>query len=221
MHRAKTTTDLLARARRVLELIDRQHVGGSLTSSSSSPMAAVMMSRSTNRASSSSGREREQLSALLARFDVLQATIDSDDAMLDVELRDEFAREHEQCAAALERQSDESLFGLGCTTRRRSASCYVEVHAGAGGVDSMDWCAMMARMYARWAARTERRAQVVDETHGDIAGLKSCVVRVDGRGAFARLRREHGVHRLVRLSPFDAAQRCAFRPPARLRETRL
>jgi peptide chain release factor 2 len=83
----------------------------------------------------------------------------------------------------------------------------VSVHAGAGGTDSQDWAAMLLRMYLRWAERTHRTAEILDESPGDEAGLKSVTLRVGGRRPFGWLRSEHGVHRLVRLSPFDSAHR--------------
>jgi peptide chain release factor 2 len=83
----------------------------------------------------------------------------------------------------------------------------VSIHAGAGGTDSQDWAAMLLRMYLRWAERTHRAAEILDESPGDEAGVKSVTVRFSGRRAFGWLRAEHGVHRLVRLSPFDSAHR--------------
>jgi peptide chain release factor 2 len=83
----------------------------------------------------------------------------------------------------------------------------VSIHAGAGGVDSQDWAEMLLRMYLRWAERNKMQAEILDESPGEEAGYKSVTVRISGRRAFGWLRSEHGVHRLVRLSPFDQAHR--------------
>jgi peptide chain release factor 2 len=78
------------------------------------------------------------------------------------------------------------------------------IHAGAGGTESQDWAEMILRMYLRWAERRRYRAEVLDVMPGEEAGIKSATVEVGGRYAYGRLRSERGVHRLVRLSPFDA-----------------
>jgi peptide chain release factor 2 len=83
-------------------------------------------------------------------------------------------------------------------------SAILAIHAGAGGVESMDWAEMLLRMYLRWAERRGYRAEVLDLMPGDEAGLKSVTTEVTGAHAYGYLRSERGVHRLVRLSPFDA-----------------
>jgi peptide chain release factor 2 len=81
------------------------------------------------------------------------------------------------------------------------------IHAGAGGTDSQDWAEMLERMYLRWAEANCFKAEVLDVSQGEEAGIKSVMIAVDGPYAFGYLRAEKGVHRLVRLSPFDAAHR--------------
>lgn len=81
------------------------------------------------------------------------------------------------------------------------------IHAGAGGTDSQDWAAMLLRMYLRWAEKNGYQTEILDSNEGEEAGIKSATISVNGKYAFGYLRSEKGVHRLVRLSPFDAAHR--------------
>jgi peptide chain release factor 2 len=83
----------------------------------------------------------------------------------------------------------------------------VAVHAGAGGTESQDWAEMLLRMYLRWAERSGYRTEILEATEGEEAGLKSVSFSIDGRWAYGRLRSERGVHRLVRISPYDSQKR--------------
>jgi peptide chain release factor 2 len=85
--------------------------------------------------------------------------------------------------------------------------CYVEINAGAGGTDAQDWAEMLMRMYVRWAEQHGYKVQVLDESPGEQAGIKSATLQVGGPNAYGWLKTEAGVHRLVRISPFDAAAR--------------
>jgi peptide chain release factor 2 len=84
---------------------------------------------------------------------------------------------------------------------------YVEVHSGAGGTESCDWARMLLRMYARWAERRKFKVELIEETAGDEAGVKSATIIVKGHNAHGWLKTESGVHRLVRISPFDSNAR--------------
>jgi peptide chain release factor 2 len=81
------------------------------------------------------------------------------------------------------------------------------LHAGAGGTEAQDWCQMLYRMYTRWAERHSFTVKTLDYEDGDEAGLKSAAISIEGENAYGFLRSEHGVHRLVRISPFDANAR--------------
>jgi peptide chain release factor 2 len=85
--------------------------------------------------------------------------------------------------------------------------CYLEVHAGAGGTESQDWAEMLLRMYTRWAERHGYKVEYLEETMGEEAGIKSATVEIKGHNAYGWLKSENGVHRLVRISPFDSNAR--------------
>ena len=84
---------------------------------------------------------------------------------------------------------------------------YIEIHAGAGGTESQDWASMLFRMYMRWAERHDYKLQLIEESEGEGAGLKSATLLVKGENAYGWLKTEAGVHRLVRISPFDSNAR--------------
>ncbi len=86
-------------------------------------------------------------------------------------------------------------------------NCYLEVHAGAGGTESQDWAAMLLRMYTRWAERNNMKVENIEVHHGEEAGIKSATILVKGHNAYGWLKTESGVHRLVRISPFDSNAR--------------
>jgi len=85
--------------------------------------------------------------------------------------------------------------------------CYLEIHAGAGGTESQDWAEMLMRMYLRWAERHEYKIEWIAESLGEEAGIKSATVRVSGPNAYGWCKTESGVHRLVRISPYDSSSR--------------
>jgi len=91
--------------------------------------------------------------------------------------------------------------------RHDRASALLSVYAGAGGTESQDWAEMLLRMYIRWAERRGFKSELIDQTDGDEAGIKNATVAISGKGVFGNLRSERGVHRLVRISPFDNAHR--------------
>ena len=91
--------------------------------------------------------------------------------------------------------------------RHDHADAILTVYAGAGGTESQDWAEMLLRMYLRWAERRGFGAEIIDEAEGDGAGIKNATIEISGRNAYGYLRSEQGVHRLVRISPFDNAHR--------------
>ena len=88
-----------------------------------------------------------------------------------------------------------------------SFNSYIEVHAGAGGTESQDWASMLIRMYTKWADKKKYRIEMISEHKGEEAGIKSCTIKIMGSYVFGLLKSESGVHRLVRISPFDSGAR--------------
>lgn len=84
---------------------------------------------------------------------------------------------------------------------------FLEVHAGSGGTEAQDWAEMLLRMYMRWAEAHHYKTEYIEETKGDVAGVKSVTIKIIGRNAYGWLKAESGVHRLVRISPFDSSAR--------------
>lgn len=121
----------------------------------------------------------------------------------DESLRGDLEKEVSSLEADLERRSFEAML----SGPYDEDDALLAIHAGAGGTDSQDWAAMLERMYLRWAEDRSYRTEILDQTEGEEAGLKSVTIAIDGKYAYGYLRSEKGVHRLVRLSPFDAAHR--------------
>ena len=108
---------------------------------------------------------------------------------------------------SIEKELGKRSFTAMLSGRYDSENALLAIHAGAGGTDSQDWAEMLQRMYLRWAEKSGYETEILDLTEGEEAGIKSVTIAVDGKYAFGYLRSEKGVHRLVRLSPFDAAHR--------------
>ena len=114
--------------------------------------------------------------------------------------REEIESEIETVASIL----DELELEMAFSSEYDSRNAILTIHAGAGGTESQDWAEMLLRMYLRWAERRGYQAEVLDTSPGDEAGIKSVIIDISGDYAFGYLKSEHGVHRLVRLSPFDS-----------------
>ena len=86
-------------------------------------------------------------------------------------------------------------------------NAFLEIHAGAGGTESQDWAEMLQRMYLRWAENKNSKVVLLQETRGDEAGIKSCTIKISKESSYGWLKKESGIHRLVRISPFDSNKR--------------
>ena len=119
---------------------------------------------------------------------------------------EELSRAVASDVASLAAEFEEMELGLALSGEYDRRDAILAIHAGAGGTDSQDWAEMLLRMYLRWADKRGYKTDVLDMTAGEEAGIKSATIEVRGRNAYGYLRGERGVHRLVRISPYDASK---------------
>lgn len=122
------------------------------------------------------------------------------EAMADADLAQEVEKDIEESKKIFEKMEFQLLFSGAYDT----APAIVAIHAGSGGTEAQDWAQMLLRMYTRFAEKKQFRVSLISESRGEEAGIKSVMIRVEGRCAYGFLQSESGVHRLVRISPFDA-----------------
>ena len=118
----------------------------------------------------------------------------------------EIEAELTEITAALDKLEVETLL----SGPHDGAPAILEINAGAGGADANDWTSILQRMYLRWADRHRFKADLLDEVEGDVAGLKSTTLRIEGKNAYGLLQGEQGIHRLVRISPFNKTRETSF-----------
>ncbi|MDL1895677.1 peptide chain release factor 2 [Anaerolineae bacterium CFX7] len=148
--------------------------------------------------------------AEVARWKTLRARLTDAIELLDLAIEENSADEIQAVAqetAALEQEFAQIEFNLLFSGQYDRNNAAFSIHAGAGGTEAQDWAQMLLRMYLRWAEAHAYRTEILEETEGEEAGIKSVTVQVQGEYAYGRLKAERGVHRLVRLSPFDANNR--------------
>ncbi len=141
----------------------------------------------------------------MQNYQKVAATVDDTEVLL------EFFREAEVEEAELEKQFDtcensiaELEFKSTLDTKEDALSCLLEINAGAGGTESCDWSEMLLRMYTMWAEKSGYKVRLLNEVRGDVAGIKSAEIEIVGDYTYGYLKGENGVHRLVRISPFNA-----------------
>jgi peptide chain release factor 2 len=119
----------------------------------------------------------------------------------------DIVRESEAALAALATEAERMEVETLLSGEADSNDAFIEVHAGAGGTESQDWASMLQRMYMRWAEKKGYSVSLIEETSGDEAGIKSTTIEIKGHNAYGWAKTESGVHRLVRISPFDSNAR--------------
>lgn len=153
------------------------------------------------------GKERSSLEQVVKTIDSLDTGLADAKELLDMAVEEDDADAVEEVRSELEALEAE----LATLEFRRMFSgemdpnnCYLEIQAGSGGTEAQDWASMLLRMYLRWIEHQGFKAEVLDITDGDVAGVKGATIHVQGEYAYGWLRTETGVHRLVRKSPFDS-----------------
>ncbi len=155
-------------------------------------------------------RERAELARTVARVGELSSRVEDLGALLDLATEagdDSLDAEITEGVTKLRAELDEFELKVMLSGAHDAKPAVVSIHPGAGGTESQDWAQMLVRMYLRWCERHGLRAEVVDLLPGDEAGIKSATIEVTGDYPYGYLRGETGVHRLVRISPFDASRR--------------
>ena len=145
----------------------------------------------------------ESYNKLISQYEDTMALIELANEEEDLTVFDEAKEDVEKIAACLEEQRLSTLL----TGEYDAKNAILTFHAGAGGTEAQDWAEMLYRMYCRWAERHDFKVKLLDYLEGDEAGLKSAVILVEGINAYGYTKSEAGVHRLVRVSPFDASGR--------------
>jgi peptide chain release factor 2 len=155
-------------------------------------------------------RERQKLDQSLASVRTLQSELDDATGLLEMaeaEKDTAMVGDAEKAIEALAKQGEQLRLQSMLSGEADGNDSYLEIHAGAGGTESQDWAEMLFRMYTRWAERHGYKLQLIEESEGEGAGIKSATLMVKGENAYGWLKSEAGVHRLVRISPFDANAR--------------
>ena len=155
-------------------------------------------------------RERQQLEASITAVERLQRELTDQSelfALGEAEGDEGIVNEAEAALRSLAAEAERRQVETMLSGEADANDAFVEVHAGAGGTESQDWAEMLQRMYSRWAERNRYKVELLEEHPGEEAGVKSATLLVKGSNAYGWLKTESGVHRLVRISPFDSNAR--------------
>ena len=156
------------------------------------------------------GRERAALEKVVEVLDEVGTGLDEAAELLELAREEDDEATMTEVATDLERMEQrvaELEFRRMFSGETDACSAFVDIQAGSGGTEAQDWAEMLLRMYLRWAERRGFKAELIEVSAGEVAGIKSATIKVDGDHAFGWLRTETGVHRLVRKSPFDSGNR--------------
>lgn len=155
-------------------------------------------------------RERMRLEESIKRYRSLEAALNDNVELIELgeaEGDDSIVGEAEQALKTALDEAQAAQIETMLSGEADSNDAYLEVHAGAGGTESQDWAQMLLRMYTRWAERKGYKVELMERHDGEEAGIKSATLQIKGHNAYGWLKTESGVHRLVRISPYDSAAR--------------
>ncbi|HEU5295763.1 MAG TPA: peptide chain release factor 2 [Burkholderiaceae bacterium] len=154
------------------------------------------------------GREKKTLDTVVATIDHLQSHLSDNTELYEMVKADQDVaslRAIESDAAKLRETVEELEFRRMFSNPADPSNCFLDIQAGAGGTEACDWAQMLLRQYLKYCERKGYKAELLEESPGDVAGIKSATLKIEGEYAFGHLRTETGVHRLVRKSPFDSS----------------
>jgi peptide chain release factor 2 len=154
------------------------------------------------------GREKKQLDQIVGRVQSIESGLSDTTELVGIakaEGDDETLVAVEADAASLRQQVEDLEFRRMFANPADPSNCFVEIQSGAGGTEAQDWAQMLLRQYLRYCERKGFKADLLEESPGDVAGLKGATIKVEGEYAYGYLRTETGIHRLVRKSPFDSS----------------
>jgi peptide chain release factor 2 len=155
-------------------------------------------------------RKRQDLDARISAVLRLEQTIEDNVGLIElgeIEGDDAIVTEAEKALTKLQVEVAEQELETLLSGEVDGNDSYLQINAGAGGTESQDWASMLMRMYTRWANQNKFKVSVLDEHTGEEAGIKSCTLEIKGHNAYGKLKTESGVHRLVRISPYDSNAR--------------
>jgi peptide chain release factor 2 len=155
-------------------------------------------------------RERQALEGQVTRVREAEQSLRDNVELIELgeaEDDEEIVREAEAALFAMQKNAARMQVEMLLSGEADSNDCYLEVHSGAGGTESQDWALMLMRMYTRWAERRGFKVETIEFHAGEEAGVKSVTLQIKGLNAYGWLKTESGVHRLVRISPFDSQAR--------------
>ncbi|MBO8166456.1 MAG: peptide chain release factor 2 [Kosmotoga sp.] len=163
---------------------------------------------SDQKAAGKLGQEAQSLRSQLQLLNEAQETFENIEVAVELAEEDEsFAEQVEELIKDAERKVREFELNILLSAPYDASNAFLSIHPGAGGTESQDWASMLLRMYTRWAEKNNYKVNVIEHQPGDEAGIKSATVQIVGSYAYGKLKYESGVHRLVRISPFDANHR--------------
>ena len=155
-------------------------------------------------------KEKTSIDKALTSFNNVSSKLSDSIILLDVSIEendDSSLEDISKEASEIMTSVEEFEFSRMFTNKMDSSSAYIEIQSGSGGTEAQDWAEMLLRMYTKWAENRGFSSELVEISHGDVAGIKSASLHVDGDHAYGWLRTETGIHRLVRKSPFDSGNR--------------
>ncbi|MEK9611357.1 MAG: peptide chain release factor 2 [Alphaproteobacteria bacterium] len=155
-------------------------------------------------------REKNRLERQLTMITSLQSEMEDAVGLIElgeIEGDQDVVAEAEEALAQLAVVADKRQLESLLSGEADGNDCFLEIHAGAGGTEAQDWAQMLARMYSRWCETRGFKLQMIEESAGEEAGIKSVTMRIEGENAYGWLKTESGVHRLVRISPYDSSAR--------------